>query len=85
MALWKELCPNKGIFRALKSQKWAAGGGKEASRKCVSIYLNKTKQKTKEESSSNLGGMGDGQEDIPRTKTIDARAIKKDSPQITKL
>ena len=47
MALWKELYSNKGIFNTLKSQKWAAGGEKEVSRKDVSIHLNKTKHQLK--------------------------------------
>lgn len=85
MALWKELCPNKEIFTTLKSQKWAAGGEKEVSRKGVSSHLNETKpNKTpmKEKSSSNTGGRGDGKEAIPRTETTLHRPLKKFFPNV---
>lgn len=61
---------------------------RKVSRKGVSIHLNKTKQnKTpiKEKSSGNPGGMGDGEEDIPKPETICAEAIKKDSSQTPRL
>lgn len=51
----------------------------------MSIHLNKTKQnKTpiKEKSSANPGGMGDGEEDIPKPETICAEAIKKETPRL---